>query len=448
VLAILKAARIKSSSVRKKRRIAGGHFGEVWLGKWEGIKVAIKTAKGTSRDVVEALLREVEVAKSIPPHPNIVRVYGVCDAADGGELQLLMEYCDGGGLLDWLEKRTDHKVRASCSLSADGVSVFLPVFRYKPGWPLSPPLDVVQVTVREALDVLTQVGRGLRHLHNSGVLHRDLAARNVLIKSGVFMVADFGLSSVVMDADTARMTSTVIGPVAWRAPETFHIDEHGRQIASVATDVYMLGGLMFEVLTAGQRAPFFWMPQERLIMMRATSSMNTLDAAMAAGVAIPWSVVVDEAWTGARDVVEQLRHLMAGCLNSEPSRRPTVDVFLSTLAAMKSGPSELQSPRVRVVDSGYAVVTAVTNSAAAAAAATAAATTSTPLDSTAVVPAVSVPVIGVGAGAGSVAASESSLPVKAVQNRALFAVSDVAATAMRPSSSLSATDQLFDVCFR
>jgi serine/threonine protein kinase len=92
----------KLSGVVKTRRIAGGHFGEVWLGEWEGVSVAIKEAKGASRQAVEALLREVEVAVSIKAHPNVVTVYGVCDAADGGELLLVSDFCEDGALLDWL----------------------------------------------------------------------------------------------------------------------------------------------------------------------------------------------------------------------------------------------------------------------------------------------------------------------------------------------------------
>ncbi len=145
----------------------------------------------------------------------------------------------------------------------------------------------MQITLSTALDVLSQVARGLRHLHSGGVLHRDLATRNVLVKGRVFKVTDFGLSSVVGDADSARMTSTTIGPVAWRAPETFHLDTKKRQIASTHTDVYMLGGLVFEVLTAGRRAPFFWMSAEQLIMLRCTSTMNTLDEAVVADVSLP-----------------------------------------------------------------------------------------------------------------------------------------------------------------
>jgi hypothetical protein len=32
-----------------------------------------------------------------------VIVYGVCDGADG-ELQLVLEYCEDGSLLDWLRR--------------------------------------------------------------------------------------------------------------------------------------------------------------------------------------------------------------------------------------------------------------------------------------------------------------------------------------------------------
>jgi predicted Ser/Thr protein kinase len=46
--------------VKKTHFIAGGFFGEVWQGEWEGQTVAIKVAKGASPKAVEALLREVE----------------------------------------------------------------------------------------------------------------------------------------------------------------------------------------------------------------------------------------------------------------------------------------------------------------------------------------------------------------------------------------------------
>jgi hypothetical protein len=89
----------KLRGVVKIRRIAGGHFGEVWQGEWEGVSVAVKEAKGTSIEAVDALLREVAVAVSIKAHPN-----GVCDGA-GGELLLVSELCEDGALVDWLRAR-------------------------------------------------------------------------------------------------------------------------------------------------------------------------------------------------------------------------------------------------------------------------------------------------------------------------------------------------------
>jgi predicted Ser/Thr protein kinase len=108
----LGAAMSKLRGVKKNRHIAGGFFGEVWQGEWEGVPVAIKVAKGASPKAVEALLREVDVAMSLKLHPNLVAVYGVCDGADG-ELQLVLEYCEDGALLDWL-RRLDKVCDSMC----------------------------------------------------------------------------------------------------------------------------------------------------------------------------------------------------------------------------------------------------------------------------------------------------------------------------------------------
>ncbi len=64
------------------------------------------SSEGVSKALVRwTLLREVKVAVSIKPHPNLVTVYGVCDGADG-ELQLVLEYCEDGSLLqpEWLRR--------------------------------------------------------------------------------------------------------------------------------------------------------------------------------------------------------------------------------------------------------------------------------------------------------------------------------------------------------
>ncbi len=282
----------------------------MWQGEWEGHPVAIQVVKGASLQAVEALLREVEVATSIKLHPNLVAVYGVCDGA-GDELQLVLEYCEDGSLLDWLRRL--EKVRVCSARDA---------------WQ-SPRQHCAYACVVVCM-------RAARALCRSRCRRRWMCSHKWLAVCVTCTAAACGtatsradcsrsrtcLSSVASDIDAVRMTSMTIGPVAWRAPETFHLDESKRQIASVQTDVYMLGGLMFEVLTAGRRAPFFWMASEGLIILRATTTVSTLDAAAAAGVSIPWAVVPGDDWTGVVDGVERLKALMSRCLHADPSRRP------------------------------------------------------------------------------------------------------------------------------
>ena len=57
---------------------------------------------------------------------------------------------------------------------------------------------------------------------------------------------------------TVLVGDEALGPVAWVAPEVLAGSLTTGVTASPASDVYMFGGLMFEVLTCG-RTPFYWL---------------------------------------------------------------------------------------------------------------------------------------------------------------------------------------------
>jgi hypothetical protein len=101
--------------------------------------------------------------------------------------------------------------------------------------------------LRDALDVIAQVASGLSDAHEAGLIHRDIKPGNVLVRirggSVWAYLADFGIARR-MDASVTRTGSLVVGTPSYMAPEL-----HGGAPASVATDIYSLGCVLWVALS-------------------------------------------------------------------------------------------------------------------------------------------------------------------------------------------------------
>jgi len=105
--------------------------------------------------------------------------------------------------------------------------------------------------VDEALALTARLAETLEYVHAQGVVHRDLKPDNILITpQGEVKLADFGIA---LRLGSRRLTfshlSNAVGTPDYMAPEQVR-GERG----DVRTDVYALGVLLYELLTA--RMPY------------------------------------------------------------------------------------------------------------------------------------------------------------------------------------------------
>jgi hypothetical protein len=138
-----------------------------------------------------------------------------------------------------------------------------------------------------------------------------------------------------------------LGPLLWMAPEERAMSEAG-SVTSPAGDVYMTGGLLYELLTGGT-SPYHWLMAHVALLidrMRTASRVpipgapglfidgllgkHVLEVAAADGVAIPWCVRGPGAVGGA-EVLRDTRALLERCWANNSSSRPTTAALLDEL---------------------------------------------------------------------------------------------------------------------
>ena len=100
------------------------------------------------------------------------------------------------------------------------------------------------LTVAEVVDIMSQVTAGIEHAHEAYIIHRDIKPQNIMIlDSGLIKITDFGIA-MALNATALTQTNSVMGSIHHIPPE----QANGKG-ASVKSDIYSMGILMYELLT-------------------------------------------------------------------------------------------------------------------------------------------------------------------------------------------------------
>ena len=220
---------------------------------------------GADPDRLAQFHAELRIARQVS-HKNVCRLYDLGDHE--GRRFLTMEYVDGEDLATLLRR-------------------------------------IGRLPQDKAVDIARQLCAGIAAAHDRGVLHRDLKPANVMIDGdGNVRITDFGLAVAAGDVSASRA-----GTPQYMAPEQLT-----GGAASVKSDIYALGLVLFEMFTG--RRVFEAKTFNELLSLHASRTMTT-----------PSSVV--------RDLDPAVERVILRCIEHDPAQRP--GSALAVAAALPGG---------------------------------------------------------------------------------------------------------------
>ncbi|XP_021561723.1 serine/threonine-protein kinase Nek3 isoform X2 [Carlito syrichta] len=215
------------------RVIGEGSFGRVLLvqqecSNWMFAMKEIRLPKSFS-DTQNSRKEAVLLAKM--KHPNIVAFKESFE--EEGHLYIVMEYCDGGDLMQKIKQQKG--------------KLF--------------PEDMI-------LNWFTQVCLGVNHIHRKRVLHRDIKSKNIfLTQNGNVKLGDFGSARLL--SNPMAFACTYVGTPYYVPPEIWENLPYNNK-----SDIWSLGCILYELCTL--KHPFQANSWKNLILKICQGSISPL----------------------------------------------------------------------------------------------------------------------------------------------------------------------------
>ncbi len=200
------------------QQIGEGGFGSVFMAEQDKPvqrRVALKIIKlGMDTRQVVARFEQERQALAMMDHPNIAKVLDA-GSTESGRPFFVMELVKGDPIVEYCDKHN--------------------------------------LSIRDRLELLSQVCNAVQHAHTKGIIHRDIKPSNVLVATqdgrAHAKVIDFGIAKATLSKLTEKTLFTehrqLIGTPEYMSPE----QAGGSLDIDTRTDVYSLGVLLYELLT-------------------------------------------------------------------------------------------------------------------------------------------------------------------------------------------------------
>ncbi|MEZ4446073.1 MAG: serine/threonine-protein kinase [Polyangiaceae bacterium] len=172
----------------------------------------------------------------------------------------------------------------------------------------------------EVVDMLHQVGKGVRAASDAGIVHRDLKPQNLfLTQDGVWKVLDFGVSKL-QDAAMTLTQGETVGTPYYMAPE-----QARGEAVDLRTDLYSLGAIAYRALTGHQ--PFAGREIAAVLlavlsdMPPRPSRLARLPADVDHVLAIAIAKRPEDRFTSPRELTDAMRRAVGNQLTAEERNR-------------------------------------------------------------------------------------------------------------------------------
>ena len=214
---ILKDKDKKIVVVQKKNKKAGNYILEETIGKGAFAKVKLARHIQTGEKVaikiinkeeiynfdIKKIKKEINILQRLK-HKNIIQLYEIMETHKN--LYIVMEYCEGKELFEYIVKRK-------------------------------------HLTEREACRYFQQIINGVEYLHLSNITHRDLKPENLLLDNKKrILITDFGLS--ILSEKYNEQLSTPCGTPSYSPPEMLK----GKKYNGVYSDIWSCGIILYTML--------------------------------------------------------------------------------------------------------------------------------------------------------------------------------------------------------